>query len=380
MKIVHLIYTGAVAGAEKYLVNLLPGLKKYKIECHLICVCPVSSISIIAAYCERMNEQGVTTILMQGGKKDFLSIAKAINNYLNKESISIVHSHLSNADLLAVLTKIICTKKLFIISSKHGYDERYLVKYESEARAHTIDRNLYYYLTKFLLRNIDVNLATSKGIADLYYNIKLASKPYQYIHHGIYPIPSVASTVEDNSKFKLIIVGRLELVKGHKFLFEALPKVLKEFPQTQLLILGNGSEKANLIKKATDLGIYGNINFIGYKDNVYQYISESDIIIQPSLFESFGLVYIEAFALQVPVIAFDTPAANEIITNNETGVLVPKFDSNELAERIIFLLQNHGERKRIAGNAYEKFLQYYTADTMIAKTAAWYRSLFPHPE
>src|SRR5688500_4149283 len=111
MKIVHLIYTGAVAGAEKYLLNLLPSLKKYNIECQLICVCPGSSVAVIAPYCESMKEQGVKTTLLRGSKKDFLSISKAINSYLKKEGVSVVHSHLSNADLLAVLTKVIYNKK-----------------------------------------------------------------------------------------------------------------------------------------------------------------------------------------------------------------------------------------------------------------------------
>ena len=380
MKILHFIYTHAVAGAERYLVNLLPGLKHYDIECDLICVCPKSSEKIFIPYCEMMNNKGVKTTLMIGTKKDFLSIAKKINNYLKQENITVVHSHLSNADLIAVLTKIIYNKKLFIISSKHGYDEKYLVKYSPDSNPQVIDRNIYYYFTKFLLKFIDINLATSKGIADLYFNIQLTSKVFHHIHHGISPSQChvINSHIENASKIQLIIVGRLEKVKGHKFLFEAMPHILKKFPQTQLLILGEGSEKNILANQAIELDIEKNIVFMGFRQDPYKYISTSDIIIQPSSFEAFGLVYIESFALKIPVVAFDVPAANEIITNNETGLLAPKFDSTMLAQKIIYLLENPEERKRITENAYQKFLNCFTSERMIEATANWYRYVVPH--
>lgn len=377
MKILHLIYTTGIAGAEKYLVNLLPGLKQYNIECDLICVCPKLSVPILTPYCNTMNSNGVKTTLITGRKYFFLSIAKTINKYLRKEGITVLHSHLLNADLIASLIKTIYNKNIFIISSKHGYDERYLIKYEAEADPHKINRNLYYYLTKFLLKKIDANLAISKAISDLYFNIKLTSKHYHYIHHSIPKLSSIENPVAKKSK-QLIITGRLEKMKGHKFLLNALPKVIQSFPDVKLLILGEGSEKKTLQAQAKQLGITKYVDFMGFRSNPYPFIQESEIIILPSLFEPFGLVFIEAFALKVPIIAFDVPAANELITDNETGILVPKLNSEMLAQKIIFHLQNPEKRKYVSEKAYQKFLNHYTLDRMIAETASWYKSLFSH--
>lgn len=376
MKILHIIYTNAVAGAEKYLLNLLPGLAKFDIECHLICICPHTSEQTLIPYTKELCNDGVKSTILTGNKINFLKIAGSINNYLKKENISLIHSHLSNADLIAVLIKIIYNNKITIISSKHGYDEKYLVKYEAEAAVHKIDKNLYYYYTSFLLKNIDINLGTSKAISDLYVNIKLLKKPYPFIHHGIKEIPAIYSKKSNSATVKLIIVGRLEKVKGHAFLLEALPQVLKEAPDVTLLILGDGSEKNNLVNLAIKLQIEKQVTFLSFQDNPYKLISESDIIVQPSSFESFGLVFLEAFALKVPVIAFDVPAANEIIINNETGILVEKFNSAALADKIILLVKNPDERIRISEKAYDMFLKHYTADKMVEKTAKWYRSVF----
>ena len=161
-------------------------------------------------------------------------------------------------------------------------------------------------------------------------------------------------------------------------MLNALPEVIRQIPDTRLLILGDGSEKYTLEKQVNDLGITGEVIFMGFQSDPYTYILQSDVIVLPSLFEAFGLVYIEAFALKTTLIAFDAPAANEIVTNNETGLLVPKFNSEILAQKIIYLLQNSDERKRISENAYQKYLEYYTADRMIADTAKWYKSLNLH--
>ena len=140
------------------------------------------------------------------------------------------------------------------------------------------------------------------------------------------------------------------------------------------MVLGNGREKENLQQLAKVLGVEANISFMGFQQDPYAYISQSDVIILPSLFEAFGLVYIEAFALKAPVIAFDVPAGNEIISNNETGILVPLFDVEALTEKIILLLDNPGERKRICNNAYLRYVTYFNTQRMIGETITWYQS------
>ncbi|MBK7124096.1 MAG: glycosyltransferase [Chitinophagaceae bacterium] len=138
-------------------------------------------------------------------------------------------------------------------------------------------------------------------------------------------------------------------------------------PGTKLLVLGEGSEKDNCMQQVARLGLQNHVAFLGFKTHPYSYISHSDVIILPSLFEPFGLVYIEALALKVPVVAFNTPAANEIIENNETGLLVDKGDHKALAEKIIYLLSNPAERNNIAERAYAKYKSHFTTGVMIQK-------------
>ena len=373
MRILHVIYTHGVGGAEKYLKHLLPGLKAYGIECDLIVVCTKETEDIFAAYCAILNGLGVRTTLMIAEKYNILKTAKKVNAYLKAEGINILHTHLFHADLMAAVLKTFFNKGVYIISTKHGYQEKFLQQYEPGKLYNPKD--FYYFLTKFMLRKIDSNVAVSKGIADLYVNLGLAKTAYPVIHHGINIKEFNKEEYKSECKLaepQLIIVGRIELFKGLQFLIEAMPAVTAAFPRVKLLVLGEGSEKNNRMQQVKNLGLQSHVAFLGFKDHPYTFISHSNIIILPSLFEPFGLVYIEAFALKTPVIAFDTPAGNEIMANNETALLIDKADTAALAEKIIYLLNNKAAGEAMAERAYKKYLEFFTTNIMIKNTADWY--------
>jgi glycosyltransferase involved in cell wall biosynthesis len=376
MRILHVIYTHGVGGAEKYLKHLLPGLQAYGIVCDLLVVCTPKSKETFAAYCDMVNSLGVKTTLIVAEKYSIFKTAKKVNQYVRDTKINILHTHLFHADLMAAILKTFFNKKIRIISTKHGYQEKVLQQYDPINYKKPND--LYYHITKYILRKIDINIAVSKAMADLYFNLGMCNTHFPYIHHGI-TFPEFEKTLQDASYRKaspqLITVGRIEIIKGHHFLIDAMPAILEEFPETKLLILGEGFEKANCEKQVKDAGLQNNVEFMGFVQKPYQYISNSDIVIQPSFFESFGLVFIEGLALKTPIIAFDVPAGNEILENNKTALLVNKGDSRDLAEKIIYLLKNPGVAKQIADNAYVKYKNEFTTEAMVKKMAAWYKSL-----
>jgi glycosyltransferase involved in cell wall biosynthesis len=376
MRIVHVIYTHGVGGAEKYLKHLLPGLQAYGINCDLIVVCTQKTESTFEAYCNEVNGLGIRTTLIVAEKYSILATAKKVNNYVREEKINILHTHLFHADLMAAVLKTFYNKNIRIISTKHGYQEKVLQQYDP--LNYKKPNDLYYYITKYILRKIDINIAVSKAMADLYFNLGISKTHFPYIHHGIsFPEFEEPPHGENFRKARpqLITVGRIEIIKGHHFLIDAMPAILEVFPQTKLLILGDGTEKANCQEQVQKAGLQNHVEFMGFMQQPYQYISHSDILVQPSFFESFGLVFVEGIALKTPIIAFDVPAGNEILENDKTALLVSKGDSKALAEKIIYLLRNPDVAKQIAENAYGKYKSEFTTEAMVKKMAAWYKSL-----
>lgn len=373
MKILHLIYSSGIYGAEKHLIDILPALKEHGINCELLFICPKKRITSLQKYCDELNKRGIkTTLLPSKSKFLVLHTAKKIYCYLKSKDIQIVHSHLFSADFIAVIIKKMYFKKLIILSTKHGYEEEYLVQYGLGNEK--IRYNFYYFISRAVIKRIDHNLAVSRALSDMYYYLKLQKNKMKYVHHGVNLQASNATQVQTKGYPIIMMVGRLSQMKGHTYLFQALPEIIKKFPELKLLLLGDGPLKNELISQATRLNIIDHIEFIGFA-NPKDYVSQCLVMVQPSLFEPFGLVYIESFALRIPLVAFDAEAGNEIIENNETGILVPKNDPNALAEKIIYLLESPEERNRLSENAYKKYLAYYNVERMAKETAQWYNSV-----
>jgi L-malate glycosyltransferase len=373
LKVLHIIYSFGVYGAEKHLLDLLPELKKHNIDCELLCICLKNRVIFFKEYANELNSKGVKTQIWGSHSKiSLLSFSIKINNYLRKHNITILHTHLFSADLIGVIIKRIFFKQLVLLSTKHGYEENYLIQYGLGNKK--IPNNLYYLISRQVIKRIDHNIAISNAISKMYYSLNLSQKPMKYIHHGIHEKKVNLHASILTGEPKIVIVGRLEEMKGHKYLFQALPAIIKHFPGLQLYVLGEGSLKSELESMVVQLGIHKNITFTGFVAPA-EYLAQCKVIILPSLFEPFGLVFIESFAAKIPVVAFDAEAANEIIEDNITGFLVEKQNIEALAQKIIYVLENPTERARIIENAFKKFKEYYTVERMSKEITLWYQGV-----
>lgn len=381
MKILHLIYTNGVAGAEKYLVHLLPPMRKLGFNCHLVIVCAPGAEGNLKNYCNILLEKQVPVKLIITSRNFFFNTARSINNYLKEQNIKIIHSHLLNSDLLATMVKVFFNKDIILISTKHGYKESIQKRINGSLNIKSLKnvarRDMYYHITKYVVKKTDYNYAVSNAIGMFYYDLGLSSQTMPFIHHGI----AIEETkINETGEFRfsnhqLVVVGRLEAIKGHKYLLQAMPMVIEHFPECKLLIIGEGAEKQNLHQLVSKLNIEKNIDFLGFKSDPYSYVKNSDVAVLPFFFESFGLVYIEAFALGTPIVAFDTAAGNEIMTHNETSLLVSPGDVKELAMQIINILQNPQLAKSLSEAAKRRYTENFSTERMVNETADFYKKI-----
>ncbi len=142
----------------------------------------------------------------------------------------------------------------------------------------------------------------------------------------------------DNSIIKFITVGRLDIVKGHKYLIEAFSKVKKKIHNSKLFIIGTGPlrDKLDLVVKGKKLE--NDIIFLGFKDNPFKYIAKSDIFVLSSIMEGLPMVLLEALACGIPIISTDCETGpREVLGNGRYGMLVRVMDSNDLADKMLLL-------------------------------------------
>ncbi len=142
-------------------------------------------------------------------------------------------------------------------------------------------------------------------------------------------------------------ITRLHDVKGNDILLKAAQLVLQTLPDTHFVIVGDGPLMDQLKKNACMLKIDRNVTFTGYQKDVAGLLSIFDVKVIASNTEGFSLALVEAMVMGKAVVATAVGGINEILKDNENGLLVPPQHPKAMADKIIHLLQNDPERKRL---------------------------------
>jgi glycosyltransferase involved in cell wall biosynthesis len=210
---------------------------------------------------------------------------------------------------------------------------------------------------------------------------KVGSIPSKVIPPGIVPVPESEIRPLDipcsRAPFTVLFVGRLEKRKGILDLFQAIPQVVENFPDIRFVIAGadnsvhDGFQKkmgmnypAFFLQNYSKYASY--VDFLGeVTDEQLQRLYQScDIFVAPSLYESFGLVYLEAMNYAKPVIGCRTGGVPEVVENGITGVLVEPGSPKALAEAILSLLNSPEKMREMGLAGRQRLLERFTYTTM----------------
>jgi len=153
--------------------------------------------------------------------------------------------------------------------------------------------------------------------------------------------PIVGRVAREGGRKRLLVVALLDPKKGIPYLLDALARLRERRDDFLLDIVGDGPNRSGYEGLASKLGLRDIACFHGLKtkQEVVEFMRRCDVFVLPSLFETFGVVLIEALACGKPVIATNIGGPNEIVTD-EVGCLVPPGDTEALAEAIDYILDN----------------------------------------
>lgn len=156
---------------------------------------------------------------------------------------------------------------------------------------------------------------------------------------------------EYGNKLIIFCPARLVPIKGHKHLFEALYLLSRERDDFICLIAGEGIQLDPLKNTVEELGLQGQIRFLGKRRDVPQLMKISDVVVLPSLHETFPLVLLEAQLCEKPVLSTNVGGIPEIVNDGHNGLLVPPGNSQALADKLRLLLDDCTLRQRISEQA-----------------------------
>jgi phosphatidylinositol alpha-1,6-mannosyltransferase len=162
-------------------------------------------------------------------------------------------------------------------------------------------------------------------------------------------ISEVRSELKIGSEPLILSVGRLVHRKGQDKLITAMPKILIKRPDAKLLFIGQGPRKAKLDSLIAKYGIKDSVIFLGsiaYAD-LPKYLNAADLFVMPSRsrlmgleVEGLGIVYLEASACALPVIAGSSGGAPDALLDGRTGYVVDGLDIDQIANRVLSLIDN----------------------------------------
>ena len=202
-----------------------------------------------------------------------------------------------------------------------------------------------------------------QGVLDDLKNHNICRKPMQVLGYGNvkgvdmerFNPERFADVRKEGGKFRFIFVGRIVGEKGVNELVEAFVRLNKEYPNTQLMLVGNYETNLDPVKPETLKAIEENpcIDACGprYGDNLLVEYMKSDCFVMPSYREGFPNTVIEAGAMELPSVVTDINGSREIIIHGENGLIVPSKNVDALYEAMKRIFEDTSMRKKMVDNA-----------------------------
>ncbi|GJM20455.1 MAG: glycosyl transferase [Planctomycetota bacterium] len=299
-----------------------------------------------------------------------LAVGK-LTRAIRERAPDVLHTHLLKADALGALAGARAGVPARV-SSKHN-DERALLK-RSVGLVHGR-----------LMRRVHRLIALSEHVR--HFVAEHGGVPLerlQRIYYGVDPdgLQASRSRAEVRAELGLdpdtpvlVCVGRLAPQKDHPTLLAALAQLP---PEVTLLIVGDdpfGGGRARLEAEAHRLGLGERARFLGIRHDVPDLLVASDLFVLPSLWEGLGLVFLEAMAVGLPVVATQVSAIPEVVEHGRTGWLVPPSDPGALAATLAEALSAPAERAARGEASRALLAERFGLPRMIEETLALYTEI-----
>ena len=364
MKILHLSAVKTWGGGENHLLNLCGELKaEPEVHNHVFCV----KNSILE---ERLSSTDIPFITAPlSNKLDPRFIIKLVR-LSKRQKFDLLHIHDSTALTLAVIADHFCQLPDFILSKKTSFPIR--------RRKQTLYKYNYPKIKKILCvseatRDVSTRTINGKERFEVIYHGTRVKKEEEKTHFSV-PRPI------DIPVNKIIIgniANHIEAKHLETFIHTAHQLIIvRNRKDLHFVQIGNFSKRTRDLTQLTkELKLENHISFMGYLPQASDFIPEFDIMLITSENEGIPQVIYESFNCGVPIVSTEVGGISEVIKNRENGLLSKVYDFNDLAENILFLLDNPQLIPTFAKVSKKKLLQRFTSEKMARETFETYKKV-----
>lgn len=350
-------------GVERHILGILSGLRTHGIN-SLLFLFHEGELAVQA------RAQGHEPIILPAENKSLLATSRQLACLLKRQRVQIVHVHGYKATIFCALARY--WHPFALVKTEHGLPEPI-----ADSSAQALRSRLYHFLA---------DTATRWCGATICYVTKDLRTHYQRAHRGLRTIviPNGVAMMDPNQfsrpielhpdRFNLAIVGRLDTVKGHDLAIEAM--AAEDLPSdVHLHIVGTGPRETQLRTLAEERRVATRVHFLGFRRNIYDYLTYCQALLMPSLHEGLPYTLLETMALGTPIIASRVGGLSEVLEHGATALLIPPGDALSLAQAIMQLRNDTLLCRQLGDNAQRVQRTRYSLETMTKSYLAAYQQL-----
>ena len=375
MHALHLLKATGIAGAETHLLALLPALREFDVTSGLLIMedprLPQSD------FVARAEAAGVPTARVPIVAHIDPFVVRRLRRAMGEleqrvpdsAPFDLLHAHLPHGEVYGTQTARAFPRMHFLIT-RHN-DDRF--------RGSPLLRPVF----APSLRRAEWIIAISHAIARSLTALEhVPPEKIEVVHYGLDADAFAGSARRGCVRAELGLhdepligyVGRMVTQKGVDVLLRAFAEVVRNTPHAHLALAGDGRLMGEMRALAGALGLT-NAHFLGWRGDIASLMADVDVLAVPSRWEGFGLVVLQAMALERPVVASRVSALPEIVEQDRTGRLVPPDDPASLARALSEVLQSPDRAAAMGRGGRSRLEREFTLERMASHTAQVYREV-----
>ena len=356
MKVLHLISSGGMYGAEAVILNLARGLRDGPHECALGVFSNTSNPNV-QLHEIALREGLESHLILCQGQMDREAVAR-IRELAARTGADVVHAHGYKADSYAYVA--LRERGVPLVSTCHTwYDTDLLV-------------SLYGRIDRFVLRKFARVVAVSDEVRQRLLKAGVREEKIRLVRNGIdlrqFDGAGPARR-EGSATYRTLVVGlvgRLAWEKGVDVFLHAAAHVLVEAPETRFVVVGEGPDREKLEQTIDALNIRESVEMLGHREEMASLYATLDVMVSSSRQEGLPVAVLEGMASGLAVVATAVGDVPTVVVDGRTGVLVPAEDAELLAAGIVDLLRDSEKRRRLGDAARQLIEEEYSAARMTA--------------
>ena len=354
MKVLHLISSGGMYGAEAVILNLSRILNEAGHSSEVASFSNSANPNLQLH--ERALQEGLQSHLIPCSGQVDRAALKAVRELVARSGADVVHAHGFKADVYAYLA-LRRTNTPLVSTCHTWYDTDWLV-------------TLYGRIDRVVLRRFARVVAVSDDVRRQLLAAGVREERIRMVRNGIdlRPFENVAPAlrVEMAAGDTPIVglIGRLAQSKGVDLYLEAAARVLSSGAKALFIVVGEGPDHATLERKIDELKLCGQATMLGRRDDMPAVYASLNIMVSASRQEGLPMAILEGMASGLPLVATAVGEVPTVVEDGRTGLLVPSEDVDALAAAIGQLLHDPAERARMGTAARQRIREEYSANRM----------------